>query len=507
MIKTSPVMGEINDTTMDEDTVSTAISFTVTDINEQALTITYISSDESIISSTGITFSGSQVSTNGSSYIVSTTAVDTTVTLTVTPETNQSGTAFITITVTDPDGMTATDSFNLTVTSVENPPELSIIPDIGTAAGEISFTFVEADGDTVSLTVTSSDQSLILDSNIRIVGASGNSTSLTTISDVAQSVSIQLTQENNVHGLVTLTITASAVGASVTESFNVIVSPPGAGNALAFDGNNDYVETGWIPDLNYWTVETWVKGSSAPGTSSSTGPLYAYRNFLIIWDHLDSNFMRSACVNVSGTFYVASFGTLEANKWYHLAATYDGETLIAYKNGELITVNTTPSGPAASADGNTLKIGRHPTNSYTFDGIIDEVRIWSSVRTLEQIRSTMCQRLDGNETGLYIYYRFDHSSGTTLTDLTGNGYDGILTNMTDSDWITSGAALGDNSTYDYTGSVASDFSVTLSHSDGDAFTAFGDSGTHTGLHLYLVNEAPSSYTAPAGFSTLYTDHY
>ncbi|KPA12334.1 hypothetical protein MHK_007459, partial [Candidatus Magnetomorum sp. HK-1] len=147
MIKTSPVMGEINDTTMDEDTVSTAISFTVTDINEQALTITYISSDESIISSSGITFSGSQVSTNGSSYIVSTTAVDTTVTLTVTPETNQSGTAFITITVTDPDGMTETDSFNLTVTSVDDPPVLSIISDIGTAAGEISFTFVEADGD------------------------------------------------------------------------------------------------------------------------------------------------------------------------------------------------------------------------------------------------------------------------------------------------------------------------------------------------------------------------
>ncbi|KPA11285.1 NHL repeat containing protein, partial [Candidatus Magnetomorum sp. HK-1] len=70
MLKTAPGMGLISDSTMDEDTVSNSISFTVTDINEQALTITYISSDESIISSTGITFSGSQVSTNGSSYIV-----------------------------------------------------------------------------------------------------------------------------------------------------------------------------------------------------------------------------------------------------------------------------------------------------------------------------------------------------------------------------------------------------------------------------------------------------
>jgi hypothetical protein len=91
--------------------------------------------------------------------------------------------------------------------------------------------------------------------------------------------------------------------------------------------------------------------------------------------------------------------------------------------------------------------------------------------------------------------------------LTGNGYDGIVNNMTDSDWTTSGAALGDVSVNDYTGSVASDFSVTLSHSDGDAFTAFGDSGSYKGLHVYLVNESPLSSTATAGFSQLYTDHY
>jgi hypothetical protein len=47
LVKTPPDMSLISDSTMNEDTVSTAISFTVTDINEQALTITITVLDDS----------------------------------------------------------------------------------------------------------------------------------------------------------------------------------------------------------------------------------------------------------------------------------------------------------------------------------------------------------------------------------------------------------------------------------------------------------------------------
>ncbi|KPA18527.1 hypothetical protein MHK_001255, partial [Candidatus Magnetomorum sp. HK-1] len=151
MVKTPPIMGLINDLTMDEDTVSNAISFTVTDTNEQTLTITYQSSDESLISSTGISFSGPQVSSNGSTYTVNSTSVETTITLTITPESNQAGTSMITITVTDPDGMTANQSFSITVNSV-----LSIGPIADqttledTATSAISFTLGGAADETES---------------------------------------------------------------------------------------------------------------------------------------------------------------------------------------------------------------------------------------------------------------------------------------------------------------------------------------------------------------------
>jgi hypothetical protein len=114
-----------------------------------------------------------------------------------------------------------------------------------------------------------------------------------------------------------------------------------------------------------------------------------------------------------------------------------------------------------------------------YNGEMDEVSLWNRALSETDIRDIMCQRLIGTENGLLAYYRFDHVSGAVLTDLSGNNYNGTLTNMDNTDWVTSGAALGDSSHYDYTGSVASDFSMTLSHSDGDAFTAFGDSGSYS----------------------------
>ena len=48
-------------------------------------------------------------------------------TVTITPALNQSGTATITLTVTDGDGGTASDSFVLTVTAVNDAPTISDI--------------------------------------------------------------------------------------------------------------------------------------------------------------------------------------------------------------------------------------------------------------------------------------------------------------------------------------------------------------------------------------------
>jgi hypothetical protein len=119
----------------------------------------------------------------------------------------------------------------------------------------------------------------------------------------------------------------------------------------------------------------------------------------------------------------------------------------------------------------------------------------------------MCKRLTGNEKDLLAYYRFDHVSGTTLADLSGNGNIASLNNMDNSDWVTSTAPLGDISTYDYDGSIPEDFTVSLSSSNGDQFTVTGVEGCYTGIHLYLINESPGNSTPPSGWTLLHTNHY
>ena len=138
---------------------------------------------------------------------------------------------------------------------------------------------------------------------------------------------------------------------------------------------------------------------------------------------------------------------------------------------------------------------------------MDEISFWTTALSTNDIRDNMCQRLTGTESGLLQYYRFDHSSGTSLVDLSGNSIHGTLNHMDNADWVLSGAALGDDSAFDYTGTTASDFTASLSFADGDRFTATGDSGTYTGIHVYLVNESPNTTTIPINYSSMDTDHY
>ena len=194
--------------------------------------------------------------------------------------------------------------------------------------------------------------------------------------------------------------------------------------ALDFDGTDDEISTNYTTQLNSWTVECWVKGDNAPTTSGSSLVVYRAENFQLNWDHGDVNYKGTIALQVGGSWYGASFGTLEADIWYHLVGTYDGENLKAYKNGQLITDNGLPFGNP-TATNHQLMLGSTGSGQY-FDGQIDEIRIWNDVRTAQEIRENMCRTLDGDEDGLVAYYRLNETKGTTAYDGTGNNYNGTI---------------------------------------------------------------------------------
>jgi len=124
-VNCKPAISSIQNQTTQEDTGIEGISFTVTENNAQNLTITYISSNQNLINNSGLSFTGAQIISQGNTYTVTASSVGTQVSLTIIPAMNQSGIATITITVASPNGLTATESFDITVQAVDDPPQVT----------------------------------------------------------------------------------------------------------------------------------------------------------------------------------------------------------------------------------------------------------------------------------------------------------------------------------------------------------------------------------------------
>jgi hypothetical protein len=144
---------------------------------------------------------------------------------------------------------------------------------------------------------------------------------------------------------------------------------------LRFDGVDDYVSTTFAQNLPAWTVAIWVRSPATPANAVASGPVQREKNFQINWNHSDSRFRGAVALRVGGSWYPASFGSLGADTWYHLAASYDGETLRAYRDGVLVASNTAPSGPP-DAETKPLLFGRQASRAQFFAGTIDDVRLY-----------------------------------------------------------------------------------------------------------------------------------
>jgi len=159
------------------------------------------------------------------------------------------------------------------------------------------------------------------------------------------------------------------------------------GGALQFDGIDDYVDTGWTPNLPTWTVAAWVRSPAAPTAPVASGPVHCEKNFQINWNHGASQCRGAAGVRVGGSWHAAGFGDIEANTWYFLVATYDGENLRAYRDGKLISDNADPSGDADSEPA-TLKFGRHATaDDAFFTGTVDDVCVFTGALDADEVKA------------------------------------------------------------------------------------------------------------------------
>jgi hypothetical protein len=158
------------------------------------------------------------------------------------------------------------------------------------------------------------------------------------------------------------------------------------GDGLQFDGVDDYVDTGYKTDMSTLTIALWVNSPAAPSPESQS-EVISWDFVHINWDTPGPFFRGAASLGTGKRWYAAGFGTLKANTWYHLCATYNGESLKAYKDGVLVHANDDPSGPPIPGKG-SLKFGRHSLEFVEeyFCGTIDDVRIYNYALSQSEIK-------------------------------------------------------------------------------------------------------------------------
>jgi hypothetical protein len=202
-INDRPSIINIGNLTVNEDTNSVLVAFTIDDPESlpENLTVTASSSLQTLVPNSNLTLGGTGAMR----------------TLRMVPVANQSGSTTISIAVSD-GSLTNTDTFVLTVTPVNDVPTISTIADRSlnedTATGPLAFTIGDVETAATSLipSAISSDPAIVPLTGITFGGSGANRT-------------VTVKPATNQFGVVQITVNVSDGGAVGSTSFTVTVNP------------------------------------------------------------------------------------------------------------------------------------------------------------------------------------------------------------------------------------------------------------------------------------------
>lgn len=192
-------------------------------------------------------------------------------------------------------------------------------------------------------------------------------------------------------------------------------------NSLNFDGGDDTVDLGQNFDFSVgdtFTLEAWIYIQNGPGFRQIISKLGSEDGIFRGWGlQITNDKLLSGFVSESFTInsrYVEGTLTLEQETWYHVAMTYNSDSSVSlFINGvseplsleDYVGQNTTINTAALASIG-SYEGGDFPRAEF-FRGYIDDVRIWSTSRTQEEIAADYTTELSGNEVNLIGYYKMD----------------------------------------------------------------------------------------------------
>ena len=220
--------------------------------------------------------------------------------------------------------------------------------------------------------------------------------------------------------------------------------------ALSFNGISDYVDLGTPSTLenifdNGATITAWINpagwGEGDFGRIlDKADNLGSNRNgwAFEVYGSQQALFFQHGFSVAIGNFQTPA-GSISLNNWQHVAVVFDNNSdlndPILYIDGaaQTVTETSTPSGTRLSDSGVTLTMGNYAIDlSRTFDGLLDDVRIYDRMLTEEEVAELAIKP----STTVLAHWKLDDGSGGIAIDSVG-GHDGTL--VGDPTWTLDGA--------------------------------------------------------------------
>ncbi|CAL2094442.1 exported hypothetical protein [Tenacibaculum sp. 190524A05c] len=229
-------------------------------------------------------------------------------------------------------------------------------------------------------------------------------------------------------------------------------NPPGTG--LDFDGTDDIVTISHDNaqnNLNF-SVDFWIKTTDGLGGVINKFTPDGNNGWRINLDGGRIEFYYYASASNYITRLLSPATSVNDGNWHHVAVTLDSGNARCYIDGNLARTTGWVGTATATTTSADIQIGyvaadtpSGDTGGY-FDGELDELRIWTKTLSSFEVEQLNGCTADMTQNNLIASYNFnngisgdDNSGLATLTDSSGNNYDGTLSNFAlngeTSNWI------------------------------------------------------------------------
>ena len=213
----------------------------------------------------------------------------------------------------------------------------------------------------------------------------------------------------------------------------------GLGKYLSFDGSSNYATIPYTITDNSFTVSLWYYSKVFSSNSLSDAIISNYQVSIAGFDlRLDTPTTLQLDIRVGSSYPNLSFGTIANNTWYHLSFNYDGATVKAFVNGNLVSssnaVGTRTNGSQICIGTSFVDTGRKATcgipqvmiynRALSDSEILQNYNATKKRYTPEEniVRDGLVFHVDASKPNSYA------GVGNTIYDISGSGKIGTLTN-------------------------------------------------------------------------------